>query len=108
MVHNVFHVQQLWKCLKTPDEPISHEELDRQSDLTYVEKPSKRQKIGKNSRIEQLSIAKSNRKTIPREKLSWEKEEKLRKAYPELFTYTTPQLRDEVFFKEGRLYHPTF
>ncbi|KAK1682472.1 hypothetical protein QYE76_043320 [Lolium multiflorum] len=40
-VHNVFHVSQLRKCLKTPDEPISHDELELQPDLTYIEKPAK-------------------------------------------------------------------
>ncbi|KAK1610111.1 hypothetical protein QYE76_033784, partial [Lolium multiflorum] len=40
-VHNVFHVSQLRKCLKTPDEPVSHEELELQPDLTYIEKPAK-------------------------------------------------------------------
>ncbi|KAK1645987.1 hypothetical protein QYE76_063792 [Lolium multiflorum] len=29
------------KCLKAPDDPVSHEELELQSDLTYVEKPEK-------------------------------------------------------------------
>ena len=41
LINNVFHVSQLRKCLKVPDEPVSHEELELQSDLTYVEKPSK-------------------------------------------------------------------
>ena len=27
-VHNVFHVSQLRKWLKTPDEPVSHDELE--------------------------------------------------------------------------------
>ncbi|KAK1615705.1 hypothetical protein QYE76_021222 [Lolium multiflorum] len=28
------------KCLKTPDEPVSHDELELQPDLTYIEKPA--------------------------------------------------------------------
>ncbi|KAK1685872.1 hypothetical protein QYE76_046720 [Lolium multiflorum] len=40
-VHNIFHVSQLIKCLKTPDEPVSHDELELQPDLTYIEKPAK-------------------------------------------------------------------
>jgi hypothetical protein len=41
MIHNVFHVSQLRKCLKAPDDPVTHEEIELQSDLTYVEKPEK-------------------------------------------------------------------
>ena len=41
LIHNVFHVSQLRKCLKVPDEPVSHEELELQADMTYVEKPAK-------------------------------------------------------------------
>jgi hypothetical protein len=40
-IHNVFHVSQLRKCLRTPDEPVSHEELELQADFTYIEHPSK-------------------------------------------------------------------
>jgi hypothetical protein len=34
-------VSQLRKCLKTPNEPVSHDELELQPDLTYIEKPAK-------------------------------------------------------------------
>jgi hypothetical protein len=40
-VHNVFHASQLRKCMKTPEETISYEEVELQADLTYVEEPSK-------------------------------------------------------------------
>jgi hypothetical protein len=40
-VHNVFHVSQLRKCLKAPEDSITHDDLDLQADLTYVEKPTK-------------------------------------------------------------------
>jgi hypothetical protein len=40
-VHNVFHVSQLQKCLKAPEDSITHDDLDLQADLTYVEKPTK-------------------------------------------------------------------
>jgi hypothetical protein len=35
-VHNVFHVSQLRKCMKTPEETIPYEEIELQADLTYV------------------------------------------------------------------------
>ena len=40
-VHNVFHVSQLRKCLKEPEDSVTHEELELEADLTYVEKPAK-------------------------------------------------------------------
>ena len=40
-VHNVFHVSQLRKCLKAPEEPLSYTEIELESDLSYEEKPIK-------------------------------------------------------------------
>jgi hypothetical protein len=40
-VHNVFHAFQLCKCMKTPEETISYNEVKVQADLTYVEEPSR-------------------------------------------------------------------
>jgi hypothetical protein len=41
MVHHVFHVSQLKKCLRVPDEAVEIEGLPLQSDLTYIEHPIK-------------------------------------------------------------------
>jgi hypothetical protein len=38
-VHNVFHVSQLKKCLRVPEEQLPMEELSVQGDLTYTEYP---------------------------------------------------------------------
>ena len=40
-VHNMFHVSQLKKCLRVPEEQIPMEELDVQEDMTYEESPVK-------------------------------------------------------------------
>jgi hypothetical protein len=40
-VHNVFHVSQLNKCLRVPEEQLLMEELSVQGDLTYTEYPIK-------------------------------------------------------------------
>jgi hypothetical protein len=40
-VHNVFHVSQLKKCLKVPEEQLPMEDLSVQEDLTYAEYPIK-------------------------------------------------------------------
>jgi hypothetical protein len=40
-VHNVFHVFQLKKCLRVPEEQIPMEDLDAKEDLSYQEYPVK-------------------------------------------------------------------
>jgi hypothetical protein len=40
-VHEVFHVSQLKKCLRVPEEQLPMEELDPGGDLTYSERPIK-------------------------------------------------------------------
>src|SRR4051812_47173059 len=40
-VHNVFHVSQLRKYIKISYDAITHQEVELQADLTYVEKPCK-------------------------------------------------------------------
>ena len=40
-VHNVFHVSQLKKCLRVPEEQLPMEDLNVQDDLTYAEYPIK-------------------------------------------------------------------
>jgi hypothetical protein len=39
-VHDVFHVSQLNKCLRVPEEKLPTEDLEVQEDLTYTEKPT--------------------------------------------------------------------
>ena len=85
-VHNVFHVSQLRKCLKAPDETISHEEVELQADLTYVERPSKiLEENWKRLRNRAIKYCKVQWKHHPVREATWEKEEDLRKSYPELF-----------------------
>ena len=86
-VHNVFHVSQLRKCLKAPDETISHEEVELQADLTYEERPSKiLEENWKRLRNRAIKYCKVQWKHHPvKGKPTWEKEEDLRKSYPELF-----------------------
>jgi hypothetical protein len=39
-VHDVFHVSQLKKCQRIPEEQLPMEDLEVQEDLTYIEKPT--------------------------------------------------------------------
>jgi hypothetical protein len=40
-VHDVFHVSQLKKCLRVPEEQLPMEDLDVKEDLLYQEYPVK-------------------------------------------------------------------
>jgi hypothetical protein len=40
-MHDVFHVSQLKKCLRVPEEQLPMEDLDANEDLSYQEYPVK-------------------------------------------------------------------
>ncbi|KAK1648347.1 hypothetical protein QYE76_066152 [Lolium multiflorum] len=74
------------KCLKAPDDPITHEEIELQSDLTYVEKPEKILEVQwKKLRNRAIKYCKIQWQHHPEREATWETEEELRKSYPELF-----------------------
>jgi hypothetical protein len=85
-VHDVFHVSQLKKCLRVPEEQLSVEGLEVQEDLTYIEKPMQ---------ILETADRVTQRKTIRMCKVRWghhseeeatrEREDDLMAKYPELF-----------------------
>ncbi|KAK1599860.1 hypothetical protein QYE76_018436 [Lolium multiflorum] len=64
------------KCLKTPDEPVSHDELELQPDLTYIEKPAKiLEENWKQLRNRAIKYCKIQWKHHPEREATWEKEE---------------------------------
>jgi hypothetical protein len=85
-VHDVFHVSQLNKCLRVPEEQLPVEGLEVQEDLTYIEKPMQ---------IIETADRVTRRKTIrmckvrwghhSEEEATWEREGDLMAKYPELF-----------------------
>jgi hypothetical protein len=87
VVHDVFHVSQLKKCLRVPEEQLPTEDLEVQEDLTYFEKPT--QNLETADRV-------TRRNTIRMCKVKWghhseeeatsEREDDLKAKYPELFS----------------------
>ncbi|WVZ64189.1 hypothetical protein U9M48_013751 [Paspalum notatum var. saurae] len=85
-VHNVFHISQLKKCLRVPEEQLQEDELNVQDDLTYTEYP-----------VQILEMAREDYRNgvIKMCKVKWshhtareatqEREDDLRTDYPELF-----------------------
>jgi hypothetical protein len=86
VMHDVFHVSQLKKCLRVPEEQLPMEGLEVQEDLTYIEKPTQ---------IIETADRVTRRKTIrmckvrwghhSEEEATWEREDDLMAKYPELF-----------------------
>ncbi|WVZ58590.1 hypothetical protein U9M48_008848 [Paspalum notatum var. saurae] len=85
-IHNVFHVSQLKKCLRVPEEQAPLEGLDVQEDLTYTEHPVKiletSEKVTRNRRVKMCRL---QWKHHTEDEATWEREEELRATYPGLF-----------------------
>jgi hypothetical protein len=91
-VHNVFHASQLRKCMKTPEETISYDEVKVQADLTYIKEPSWiLAENWKQLRNRAIKYCKVQWKHHPEREATWEKEEDLRIAYSDFFRYILPQ-----------------
>ncbi|WVZ48601.1 hypothetical protein U9M48_000022 [Paspalum notatum var. saurae] len=82
-VHDVFHVSQLKKCLRVPEEVIDTSQIQIQPDLTYQEQPIKildqKQRSTRRRTINFYKVQWSNHSE---EEATWEQEEFLRTKYP--------------------------
>ncbi|WVZ83199.1 hypothetical protein U9M48_030369 [Paspalum notatum var. saurae] len=85
-VHPVFHVSQLRKCLRIPEDQISLEAVDLQDNLEYLEYPvqilDRAEKGTRRTRIPVCKVLWSNHSE---REATWEKESELREKYPHLF-----------------------
>jgi hypothetical protein len=85
-LHDVFHVSQLKKCLRVPEEQLPVEELDLGGDLNYSERPVKildtAERVTHNKVIKMCKFQWSHH---TEDEATWEHEEELRADYPELF-----------------------
>jgi hypothetical protein len=85
-VHDVFHVLQLKKCLRVPEEQLPMEDLDLGSDLTYNETSIKIFNIVERvTRSKVIKMCKVQWSHHTKDEATWEHEEELRAYYPELF-----------------------
>jgi hypothetical protein len=85
-VHDVFHVSQLKKCLRVPEEQQPMEYLDLGGDLTYSERPIKildtAERVTHSRLIKMCKVQLSHH---TEDEATWEHEEELRADYSELF-----------------------
>jgi len=85
-IHDVFHVSQLKKCLRVPEEQIPLEELTFEGDLTYEEYPIKILKTAERvTRSRVIKMCKVQWHRYKEEEATWEREDELRQSYPNLF-----------------------
>jgi hypothetical protein len=86
VVHDVFLVSQLKKCLRVPEEQLPVEGLEVQEDLTYIEKPTQILKIADRvTRRKTIRMCKVRWGHHSEEEATWEREDDLMAKYPELF-----------------------
>jgi hypothetical protein len=83
--HDVFHVSQLKKCLRVPEEQLPMEELSVHGDLTYMEYPTKiidtLNRVKRNKVIKMCKVQWSHH---GEDEATWEREEELRIEFPHL------------------------
>jgi hypothetical protein len=81
-VHDVFHVSQLKKCLRVPEEQAPLEGLEVQEDLTYTEHPVKiletSERVTRNKKTKMCRVQWSHH---TEDEATWEREDELRKTY---------------------------
>ena len=74
------------KCLRVPEEEAPLDELDVQEDLTYTEHPVKiletSERVTRNKRIKMCRVQWSHHSEA---EATWEREDELKKTYPDLF-----------------------
>jgi hypothetical protein len=86
-VHDVFHVSQLKKCLRVPEEQLPMEDLNAKEDLSYQEYPVKiletSERVTRNKRIKMCMVQWSQH---TEEEATWEREEELKVEFPSFFS----------------------
>jgi hypothetical protein len=86
VMHDVFHVSQLKKCMHVPEEELPVEGLEVQEDLTYIEKPTQIiETANRFTRRKTIKMCKVRWGHHSEEEATWEREVDLMAKYPELF-----------------------
>jgi hypothetical protein len=86
-VHDVFHVYQLKKYLRVPEEQLPMEELEAKEDLSYQEYPinilETAERVTQNKKIQMCKVQWSHH---TEEEATWEREEEFKVEFPSFFS----------------------
>jgi hypothetical protein len=86
-VHDVFHVSQLKKCLRVPEEQLPMEDLNAKEDLSFQEYLVKiletSERVTWNKRIKMCKVKWSHH---TEEEATWEREDELKAEFPRFFS----------------------
>ena len=85
-IFSVFHVSQLKKCLRVPEEVIEPTSIKIQSDLTYEERPIK--VLEAMERVTRSKVTKFYKvvwNNHSEQDATWEREDYLREVYPSFY-----------------------
>jgi hypothetical protein len=86
-VHDVFHVSQLKKYMRVPEEQLPMEDMDAKEDLSYKEYPAKILKaLERVTRKKKTRMCKVQWIHHTEEEATWEREEELKALFPSFFS----------------------
>jgi hypothetical protein len=86
-VHDVFHVSQLKKCLRVPEEQLPMEELNFNEDLTNSMYPVRILETSRRiTRSKVINMCKVQWSHHSEDEATWAREDKLRAEFPQLFS----------------------
>ena len=105
-IFNVFHVSQLKKCLRVPEERVPLGDIALESDLTFEEKPIRvidtRERVTRSRVVKFYKVMWSNQGS--ERDATWEREDYLRDGYKELYQqWYACQISGRDFYKGGGL-----
>ena len=85
-IHNVFHVSQLKKCLRVPEEQVPTEVMDLKLDLQYQERPIKILDVAtRQTRRTAVRFCRVQWSNHTEAEATWERKDDLKKEFPYLF-----------------------
>jgi hypothetical protein len=86
-VHDIFHVSQLKKCLRVPEEQLPIEDLDTKEDLSsqkyHVKILETSERVTRNKKIKMCKVQWSHH---IEEEVTWKREEELKAEFPSFFS----------------------
>jgi hypothetical protein len=86
-VHDVFHVSQLKKCLRVPEEQLPMEELNVNEDLTYSEYPVRILETSRRiTQSKAIYLCKVQWSHHSKDEATGEREDELQAEFPQLFS----------------------